>query len=138
MLSASDGTAHNDTSRVDNGSAVVEFIMVGTLLTLLTFAVLQLALVLHVRNTVQDAAAEGARIAALADNRLAEGVSRTEDLIKTAVGSHYAGDVSAAYGSFLDHPAAVITVRTPLPLIGLIGIKQALEVSGHAALEVIG
>ncbi|BDZ44332.1 TadE/TadG family type IV pilus assembly protein [Naasia aerilata] len=43
----------------DEGSAPVEFVLVGALLTLLVLSVLQLGLALHVRNTVTDAAAEG-------------------------------------------------------------------------------
>lgn len=55
----------------DRGSAPVEFVLVGALLTLLTVSVLQFALALHVRSTLIDAAAEGARHAALADSSLA-------------------------------------------------------------------
>ncbi|WP_395983304.1 TadE/TadG family type IV pilus assembly protein, partial [Clavibacter michiganensis] len=40
--------------------------MVGALLVVLALSVVQLALALHVRTTVLDAAAEGARTAALA------------------------------------------------------------------------
>lgn len=119
------------------GTAVVEFVMVGALLTLLTLSVLQLGLTLHIRNTVLDAAAEGARFAALADNELADGVARAQDLIGTALGPDYAGDVTASFGSYLGHPAASITVRTPLPLIGLVGIDGGLEVVGHAAVETL-
>ncbi len=111
--------------------------MVGALLTILTLSVMQLGLALHVRNTIQDAAAEGARFGALADNALPDGIQRTQDLITTALGPGYAADVTASYGSYLGHPAAVVTVRTPLPLIGLIGVDQALEVSGHAAIETL-
>ncbi len=42
--------------RDDRGSAPVEFVLVGLLLTFLTLAVLQLALALHIRNTALDAA----------------------------------------------------------------------------------
>lgn len=121
----------------DSGTAVAEFVMVSALLTLLTLSVMQLGLALHVRNTVLDAAAEGARFAALADNELADGVTRTRDLISTALGSQYAEDVTASTGSYLGHPAATVTVRTPLPLIGLIGIENGLEVAGHAAIETL-
>jgi hypothetical protein len=41
----------------DAGSAVAEFVMVVSLLTVLTLSVMQLALALHIRNTVLDAAA---------------------------------------------------------------------------------
>lgn len=123
--------------RDETGSAAAEFVMVGALLTILTLSVLQLGLALHVRNTVLDAAAEGARFGALADNRLEDGIARTKDLITVALGPSYARDISAAYGSYLGHPAAIVTVRTPMPLIGLVGIDEALEVSGHAAVETL-
>ncbi|MEO8094697.1 MAG: TadE family protein [Pseudolysinimonas sp.] len=124
--------------RDDSGSAVVEFALVGAILTLLTVSVLQLALALHVRNTVLDAAAEGARFAALADNTSVDGVSRCRALIATAIGGDYAGDVSASTGAWMGHPAVTITVRTTLPIIGLLGVGGALEVSGHAAIETLG
>ena len=123
--------------RDDEGSAAAEFVMVGALLTVMTLSVLQLGLALHVRNTVLDAAAEGARFGALADNTLEDGVTRTTDLITTALGPGYAADVSANYGTYLGHPASIVTVRTPLPLIGLVGIDDGLEVSGHAAVETL-
>jgi Flp pilus assembly protein TadG len=123
--------------RDDAGSAVAEFVMVAGLLTLLTLSVIQLALALHIRNTVIDAAAEGARYAALADSALPDGVARTRDLITVAIGAAYARDVTASYGSYLGHPSALVTVRTPLPLIGLVGIEDGLEVTGHAAVETL-
>jgi hypothetical protein len=124
--------------RRDDGSAAAEFVMVGALLTVLTLSVIQLGLALHIRNTLLDAAAEGARFAALADNGLQDGVIRTRDLITVALGQGYASNVTAAYGSYLGHPAAIVTVRTPLPLIGLIGVDGGLEVAGHAAVEALG
>ncbi len=121
----------------ERGSAPAEFVLVGILLTVLTLSVLQLGLALHVRNTVLDAAAEGARFAALADNGLADGVARTRALIATAIGPGYSREVTAEYGTYLGHPCAIVTVRTPLPLIGLAGLDNALEVTGHAALETV-
>lgn len=111
--------------------------MVGALLTLLTLSVMQLGLALHIRNTVTDAAAEGARFGALADNTLIDGIERTRDLISSALGDQYAQDVTASYGSYLGHPAAIVTVHAPLPLIGLVGIDGGLEVEGHAAVETL-
>jgi Flp pilus assembly protein TadG len=124
-------------ARDESGSAVAEFVMVGALLTVLTLSVIQLGLVLLIRNTVLDAAAEGARFAALADNGLADGIERTSQLVTVALGPSYAQDVSAEFGSYLGHPAAIVTVRAPLPLIGLIGLERGLEVEGHAAVETL-
>lgn len=112
--------------------------MIGTLLTILTLSVIQLGLALLIRNTVLDAASEGARFASLADNGLADGVARTTELITVALGPTYATDVSAEYGSYLGHPAAVVTVSAPLPLLGLVGIQHGLEVAGHASVETLG
>ena len=119
----------------DDGSAVAEFVMVSGLLVILALSVIQLGLVLFIRNTVVDAAAEGARFGALADNSATDGIARSVDLITTALGPGYATNVTASTGSYLGHPALTITVQTPLPLIGLIGLDNGLEVSGHAAIE---
>lgn len=122
-------------ARDDTGAAIAEFVMVSALLTILTLSVLQLGLALLVRNTVLDAAAEGARFASLADNTPADGISRTVDLITSAIGPTYAKSVTATSDSYLGHPAVIITVRAPLPLLGLVGLDDGLEVSGHAAVE---
>ena len=121
----------------DTGSAVAEFAMVVSLLTVLTLAVMQLALALHVRNTVLDAAAEGARFASLADRGLSDGAARTRELITAALGPAYAAHVDASYGGYAGHPSAQVRVVTPLPLIGLIGFDRGLEVVGHAAVETL-
>lgn len=107
------------------------------LLTTVALAVVQLALALHVRNTVIDAAAEGARYAALAGASEADGVARTRELIATAVSADFAADVSASTITVDGVDVVSITVRTDLPLLGLFGPPHGLEVSGHAAVETL-
>lgn len=121
----------------DDGSAAAEFVMVGVLLTITTLAVLQLGLALLVRNTVQDAASEGARYGALMGSSPADAAARTAELIRTAVGPRYAHDVDAAFGTQLGVAAIVVTVRAPLPVLGLLGPVDGIEVSGHAPLETL-
>ena len=123
------------TLRDEAGSAVAEFVMVVSLLTFLTLMVMQLALALHIRNTVLDAAAEGARYATLADSSLPAGAQRTRDLITTAIGATYATDVVAGSGPRADYPSVEVRVVTPLPLMGLLGAPRGLEVVAHAAVE---
>jgi Flp pilus assembly protein TadG len=116
---------------------VVEFVLVGTLLTVLTLSVIQLGLALLIRNTVLDAASEGARYGALADNQVGDAVERTRELITTAIGPAYAKDITVSVGSYRGHPADIVTVRAPLPIIGLVGLPGGLEVTGHAAIETL-
>ncbi|WP_157001465.1 TadE/TadG family type IV pilus assembly protein [Agromyces laixinhei] len=121
----------------ERGSAVAEFALVGILLTVLALAVIQLALALHVRNTVLDAAAEGARYAALAGSSEGAGVARTRELISMAVSAEYADDVRAGISTVDGVSMVSVTVRAPLPIVGLLGVDRALEVTGHAALEAL-
>lgn len=119
----------------ESGSAPVEFVLVGLVLTALTLAVLQLALVVYVRNVLHDAAVEGAYHGALADVRPAEGAMRAERLIDTALGDGVGAEIRADEVDGASGPEVVITVRATLPLVGLLGIPAAMEVSGHAPRE---
>jgi Flp pilus assembly pilin Flp len=121
--------------REERGSAPAEFAMVGGLLTILLLAVVQFTLVLLVRNTVQDAAAQGARVAAFADGTLADGEGRTRQLLAVSLGQRYAQGVSARYARDGGIRVVEIRVESPLPLIGLIGFSRSLEVAGHAAVD---
>lgn len=119
----------------DRGSSPVEFVLVGTLLTVLTLAVLQLALAVYVRNVVHDAAVEGAYYAALADTSLEDGAQRARDGIARAVGGEYAGDVTVERSTARGYPTVDVRIRTMLPVIGLLGIPFALDVQAHAPEE---
>lgn len=121
----------------DRGSSPVEFVLVGTLLTVLTLAVLQLALAVYVRNVVHDAAAEGAYHAALADTDLGEGADRARLVISRAVGEEFAGDVSVGTADVAGEPVVRVRVRATLPLIGLLGVPYALEVDADAPVETL-
>jgi Flp pilus assembly protein TadG len=122
----------------ERGSSPVEFVLVGTLLTMLTLAVLQLALATYVRNVVHDAAVEGAYYAALADTAPAEGAERTMLAITRAVGASYAEDVTVSTADAGGQQVIEMRVRTTLPLIGLVGLPYALEVEAHAPVESLG
>jgi Flp pilus assembly protein TadG len=119
----------------DLGSSPVEFVLVGTMLTLLTLGVLQLGLSVYVRNVVHDAAVEGAFHAALADTSLQDGARRTGQIISRTVGADYAADIDVRETSTLGHPTVEITVRATLPLIGLVGAPHSMEVSARAPVE---
>lgn len=122
----------------DRGSSPVEFVLVGTLLTALTLAVLQIAFAVYVRNVVHDAAVEGAYYAALADTTPEEGVDLTRDVISRAVGADYAEDIRIGVSGTRPHETVDVRVRTTFPLLGLIGLPLAMEVEAHAPAETFG
>lgn len=121
--------------RDDTGSAVVEFVLVGALTTILFAAVLQLALVQHVRSTLVDCAAEGARYGALADRTPSDGAARTTALVTSALHPRYATDVTATRTVIDGLDVVRVEVTAPLPVIGLLGPGGSLTVAGHALAE---
>ncbi|KRA23716.1 TadE family protein [Microbacterium sp. Root61] len=127
--------AFRERSQDETGSSPVEFVLVGALLTVLTLGVLQFGLAIYVRNVVHDAAVEGAFHAALADTTLAQGGARTEEIVTRAVGGEYATDVAVREVPVPDGSEIEVTVRTTLPLVGLLGAPRALEVSARAPVE---
>lgn len=131
------GSEHSSGTRADTGSAVVENLLVTIILTALALAVVQLALTLHVRSTIADAAVEGARHGALAGNGAADAVARTRALIEMALGDGYVSDVSASSGDYRGHASVIVTVEGVLPLVGLVGVEEGVHAVGRAAVESI-
>ena len=119
----------------DDGSAVVEFTLVGVLLTVLFLGVLQLGLALHVRNTLTASAAEGARYAANADREPADGVAVTRQLIRDSLADSFARDVTSGTETVDGVPTVFVEVRARLPLVGLLGPPRGIVVRGHALKE---
>lgn len=119
----------------ERGSAVVQFTLVSVVLVALFLAVLQLGLVIHVRNTLVACAAEGARYAANADRSLADGEARTRELIAQSLSPRLAGSVRSRHVEDGGAVLVEVEVTTTLPLLGLLGVERALTVSGHAVDE---
>ncbi|WP_125609595.1 TadE/TadG family type IV pilus assembly protein [Specibacter cremeus] len=118
----------------ERGAAVVDFVLVAGLVTVLFLALVQLALLLHVRNTVADAASSAARYGALADRTAAEARERADYLVRGGLGPGYAHEVSAVVEPGAGGNVLTVTITAPMPLIGLLGPARALEVSGHAVM----
>lgn len=131
-MAAAGRRAHWAGSQPDRGTAVVDFALVGGLVTLVFVAVVQLAVVLHVRNTLVDCASDGARFGALADRDPQAGAARARELITADLSAAYAGSVTAGRERFGGVDTVVVTVRAPLPVAGLLGVGRVLTVSGHA------
>lgn len=106
------------------------------MLTLLFLGVVQLTVVLHVRNTLTDCASEGARYGAFGDRTPSDGARRTQELIGLSLSPRYAESVSAGLTTTADGVEVVeVTVQAPLPVIGLLGVGRSVVVTGHGAVE---
>ena len=114
---------------------MVDFVLVSVLVTAMFLGVIQLAIILHVRSTLIDSAAEGARVGGRADRGLADGQARTVALASAALGERYTQDVTATYEVTADVRTVRVRVTAPLPVIGFWGPDGALTVDGHALVE---
>jgi hypothetical protein len=117
------------------GAAVVEFTLVSVVLVGLFLAIVQLGLVLHIRNTLVACAAEGARHAANADRGLTDGEARTTALIAESLSPRLGDGITSRYVSSGGVQLVEIEVTTTLPLFGLLGVDRGLTVTGHAVEE---
>ena len=114
---------------------MVDFVLVLVVVVPLFLGILQVGLVLHVRNTLTAAASEGARYAATADRGPADGVERARDQIRDAVAADFASNVSARPVDVRGVPGMRVDVAAEVPPLGLWGPAVRLEVSGHAVEE---
>ena len=121
--------------RHQRGSAVVDFVLVLVVLIPLFLGILQVALVMMVRNTLASAAAEGARYAATIDRGPADGVARTREQIDGAISGRFARDVSSETVLVDGTPTVRVTVHATVPALGLGGPGVSLTVQGHAVEE---
>ena len=101
----------------------------------LFLGVLQVGLVLHVRNTLTAAASEGARYAATVDRDPAAGVARTRQQIAGALAARFARHVTAHAITIDGAPGVEVRVQAEVPALGLWGPAVALDVTGHGVEE---
>lgn len=115
--------------RSDAGSAVVEFPLIAVLILVIALATMQAAVLIHTRNSLLDAAIQGAHHASLLGSSPQDGADRAEQLVAQRFGDAYDVDVQAQ-----EDAAGRITVQVTaaIPLVGLLGPGGTLVVAGHA------
>ncbi|WP_243056867.1 TadE family protein [Nocardioides sp. SR21] len=121
--------------RGERGSAVVDFVLVLVVLVPIFLGILQVALVLLVRNTLASAASEGARYAATLDRGPGDGEARTRHQIDGAISGQYADDVTARPATVSGAPGIEVVVHATVPALGLFGPGVELTVTGRAVEE---
>ena len=114
---------------------MVDFALVGALVAVVALALLQLALGLHVRNVLIDAAGEGARRAALVGGTTAEAEARVRALAGAALSGDCVQAVEVRRTRAGDLAVVEVRVLAALPVLGLLGPDGGLAVTGHAVDE---
>lgn len=80
----------------DRGSAIADFVLVAFPMLALFVGTVSISFASYARTVILDATIEGARFAALADQNLAAGVSRTKNLVASSLGSALEVSVSTS------------------------------------------
>lgn len=119
-----------------HGAAVVDFVLVMMILVPLFLGIVQLSLVLLVRNTLAAAASEGARYGATLDHDRFDGAERARAEISGALAANYAEHVTSSYQDVNGAPGVVVRIEAVVPTLGLGGPGITLVVTGHATREV--
>ena len=109
--------------------------LVSLVLVPLVLGIIQVALVMHVHNTLVAAAAEGARYAATVDRGPAAGVERTRAQIEGVLAARFASDITAATEDVDGLSTVVVRVHAVVPALGLWGPGVSLDVVGHGVEE---
>jgi hypothetical protein len=114
---------------------VVDFVLVLVVLIPLFLGILQLGLVLHVRNTLASAAAAGARQAATVGSSPAQGEATAREQVAGGLTGRFADRISVVPVSIGGAPAYEVRIAADVPALGLGGPAIHLEVSGNAVRE---
>lgn len=129
-----DGAAR---SRGERGAAVVDFVFVLLLLVPLVVGILQVGLVMHVRNVLSSAASEGARSAARAGAAPADGVTTARRQWQGVVSDDFVRDIRVKAVTVQGVPAYRVEVTAVVPALGLGGPGVEFSVAGSAVREVL-
>jgi Flp pilus assembly protein TadG len=122
----------------DRGSAPVEFVLVGSLVSLMFLAVIQVGIDFHVRNVLAACVADGARYGANADVASpSAGARAANEEIREALGAGFARATAAHSGTTVDGaPVVTVVVHARLPLLAwFLPHGPTIRATGHALLE---
>jgi Flp pilus assembly protein TadG len=123
--------------RTQDGSAIADFALVAVVLVPLFFAIVQLALIWHVKTTLTSAASEGARYGAAYDRTTEDGRRRTAAVIEETFGTDFDDRVLAHDTTVFGQPGVEVDVSAQVPVLAFWGPTVTLHVSGHAIEEVL-
>jgi len=99
------------------GQALVETAVVFPILILVAIALIQFALLIYAQNVVTGAVQDGARVAAADGGTVADGVARTETLVRAGLGQSTTVAVQGSAGTGVVAIEAHGQLRTIIPWV---------------------
>lgn len=122
---------HACRDQADRGAAVVEFVLVSVLLVFLVLGVVQVALVVHVRDVLVADAAEGARYAADRGVGLAAGEQRCAEFVRESLSPALVGPLACQASLVpgedgLTLVRMAVAARVPLTVLPLGQVRVAV------------
>lgn len=114
---------------------MVDFVLVMVLLVPLVLGIMQVALVMYVRNTVALAASEGARHAAAWEATPQDGLVRAREQWSAAISARFVETSRIETVDVGGVPTYRVVVDVAVPALGLGGPRVDFEVSGSALVE---
>ena len=118
--------------RDERGAAVPEFVLVLLVLVPLVFGIAQVALVMHVRNTMTAAASDGARAAAGLEGSIDDARARAREVLSTTLADRYADGVTARETRVEGMNVVEVRVSGAVPPLGLWGPRVEVDAVGRA------
>ena len=114
---------------------MVDFVLVTVILVPLVLGIIQLALVLYIRNAAADAASEAARYAAVVGRSPGDGVGEVRRQLAGVLADRYTRDIVARRTLVAGAPGVEVTIDVTVPALGLGGPGVSFTVTGHARQE---
>lgn len=105
-------------------------------MVLLAMSVVGVALVGFIRNVTFDAAVEGARFGALADQDASAGCARAQELFSKTLGSAIKPSFQCEAGVVGSRSVVVVKIQLSIPGLGFLPNDRNFKAVGHATSEI--
>jgi hypothetical protein len=122
-------------SKKENGSAGVDFILTATPLTLVFISAISICSSAYVLGVIRDSAVEGARFAALADQSSTDGCQKALSLMKQVLVSVIDPRVSCRLVDINSSSFEKVEIEVSVPFINSLFNSSVLRAEGWAPRE---
>lgn len=121
--------------RDERGAAVPEFVLVLGILIPLVLGIIQVGLVMHVRNTMTAAASDGAHAGAPLGAGVDEAEQRAQHVMSSTLSDRFTSSIRATQSRHGGVAVVEVRIESEVPALGLFGPAIHLEARGRAVVQ---